>query len=335
MSLSVTPETFTVPVVFAKAGGKVLSVKGQSVAATYDQGSWLSSNSTTMPMTNTGMYAVKTSEALTLSVTGQRVNTLATSVTVNSGWNWVGYCGQGLTSVGDALAGLNPQNGDIIKSQKDFAYYDDYAWSGTLQTLEPGKGYKLLSTVDGPRTFTYPTSSVAGARALAPRTSHLAPRSSFFSPVDYRNYAGNMVIIAQVVENGLPVAGAELGVFAGSECREAAVTDERGMIYMTVPGDAACTLTFRICDASRLMDNGQWIVDNALTYETDGVVGSPRAPYVIELGKATRIDGVNAGLAGGDIYDLQGRKIDGSRFKVQGSRLQKGVYIVGGQKQVK
>ena len=34
------------------------------------------------------------------------------------------------------------------------------------------------------------------------------------------------------------------------------------------------------------------------------------------------------------VYDLQGRQIDGSRFKVQGSRMAAGIYIVNGKKMV-
>ena len=35
-----------------------------------------------------------------------------------------------------------------------------------------------------------------------------------------------------------------------------------------------------------------------------------------------------------EVYDLQGRRIDGSRFTVNGSRLNRGVYIKNGRKVV-
>jgi hypothetical protein len=131
------------------------------------------------------------------------------------------------------------------------------------------------------------------------------------------------VLIAQVVAGGQPAAGIELGIFAGEECREAAMTDDHGMVFITIPGDSPCTLTFQVSDGTDVAR-----ANDSIVYKNDAVVGTPRAPYVIDLGTATRIDGVNAGLNAGDIYDLQGRKIDNSK-------LRKGVYIVNGQKQVK
>ena len=324
MSLSVTPESMTVPAIFAKAGGKVSSVKNQTEAASYSNGSWVTTELDAM--NNTDMYAVKASEALTLSVTGQRVNTSTTPITVKEGWNWVGYCGQTLISIGNALAGMNPQNGDIIKSQQNFAYYDVNTWRGSLQTLEPGKGYKIQSVATGDRTFTYPTSAVAGARA-ATHQSPVTLHPSLFTPIDYSNYPTNMVLIAKVVKNGLPVSGVELGVFAGSECREAAVTDAEGLAYMTIPGDAATKLTFRVAEDEDVLN-----AKESVNYETDAVIGTPRTPFHIELGTATRIDGVNADGNNSDIYDLQGRKV---KVDDRTRKLRKGVYIVNGQKQVK
>jgi hypothetical protein len=136
-----------------------------------------------------------------------------------------------------------------------------------------------------------------------------------------------MVLIAKVVKNGLPVSGVELGVFAGSECREAAMTDAEGLAYMTIPGDAATKLTFRVAEDEYVLN-----AKESVNYETDAVVGTPRAPFHIELGTATRIDGVNADGNNSDIYDLQGRKV---KVDDQTHKLRKGVYIVNGQKQVK
>jgi hypothetical protein len=132
------------------------------------------------------------------------------------------------------------------------------------------------------------------------------------------------------VRDGSPVANVELGVFAGDECREAAVTDEQGMIYITIPGDEPCKLTFSTAiNGQCSMVNGQ-----SITYETDAVIGSPRAPYVIDLGKATGIaESKIENLQIENTYDLQGRKINGQPSTVNG--LRKGVYIINGQKTVK
>ena len=331
MSLGVAPETFTVPVVFEKANGKVLTVKSQSNGTiTYSNGQWVA-KPTNLGMNNQEMYVVKTSEPLTLTVTGHRVKPADVPITVKKGWNWLGYNGMRTASLTEALSGLNPQDGDIIKGQRGVAYFDDSEWIGSLSTLVPGLGYKIQSEVSNDRTFSYPsTTSVAGARRAMPDSQPLN-QSLTFTPVDYSNYPANMVLIAQVVADGQPVSGLELGVFAGEECREAAVTDERGLVYITIPGDENCELTFRVSDG-----NSQLSTLNAqITYETDAVIGTPKAPFIINLDNATGIaDNIRETINNsGDVYDLQGRKLSNSQLS--NGKIRKGVYIVNGQKQVK
>ena len=343
MSLGVTPETFTVPVVFENANGKVLTVKSQSNGTvTYSGNQWVAKQEK-LAMNNREMYVVKTSEPLTLTVTGRRVKPTEVPITVKYGWNWLGYNGMKTASLTEALSGLGPQDGDIIKGQRGVAYFDDSEWIGSLSTLVPGLGYKIQSVASDDRTFSYPSAtSVAGARRAMPdsQLSTLNPQPSTFTPVDYSNYPANMVLIAQVVADGQPVSGVELGVFASVEseesvvdyeCREAAVTDERGLVYITIPGDEPCELTFRVAI------NGQWSMVNSqsITYETDAVIGTPKAPFIIDLDNATGIaDNIRETINNnGDVYDLQGRKIV-NRESVN-RKLRKGVYIVNGQKQVK
>ena len=324
MSLSVKPTPMTVSTVFAKADGKVNTVKSLSDVTGYSNGSWVGELTT---ISNTDMYAVNATEALTLSVTGQRVNTSETTINVAEGWNWIGYCGQAVISVGEALAGLNPQDGDIIKGQKGVSYFDVNAWSGSLQTLVPGKGYKLLSAT-GERSFTYPATAAASRMYKEADLDGESRATGTFTPVDYSSYPANMVLIAKVVKNGMPVNGAELGVFAGSECREAAVTDGQGMVYITIPGDNAEKLTFRVAEDEFVLK-----ANESVNYKTDAVIGTPRTPFFIELGTATAVGFVaTESQQTEQVFDLQGRKV---KADDQTRKLRKGVYIVNGQKQVK
>lgn len=334
MSLGVAPETFTVPVVFENANGKVLTVKSQSNGTvTYSGNQWVAKQEK-LTMNNREMYVVKTSEPLTLTVTGRRVKPTEVPITVKYGWNWLGYNGMKTASLTEALSGLGPQDGDIIKGQRGVAYFDDSEWIGSLSTLVSGLGYKIQSVASDDRTFSYPsTTSIAGARRAMPdsQLSTLNAQTSTFTPVDYSNYPANMVLIAQVVADGQPVSGLELGVFAGDECREAAVTDERGMIYITIPGDETCTLTFRVSDGNSQIST----LNPQITYETDAVIGTPKAPFIINLDNATGIaDNIRETINNsGDVYDLQGRKLSNSQLS--NGKIRKGVYIVNGQKQVK
>ena len=140
-----------------------------------------------------------------------------------------------------------------------------------------------------------------------------------------------MVLIAQVMADGGPVESFELGVFAGDECREAALTDENGMVFITIPGDEPCELHFRVSDG-----NSEFVINNSeLHYETDTVIGSPRAPFIINLGEATGIWSVaTQSQQTEQTYDLQGRKVDYCN-NAEGQKLRKGVYIVNGRKKVR
>ncbi len=330
MSLGVKPDDFTVENVFSKANGKVEFVKNIGKSTGLEDGEWIG---TLTKMNNKELYVLQASEPLTLSVTGHRVKSNEEKISVKSGWTWVAFNSLSVMSLDIALAGMQPKDDEIIKGQRGVAYFDGYEWLGNLKQLTPGQGYKIKGK--SPRTFTYPVkTATAGARmATVPEESAsgaLNAQPSMFTPVDYHLYPGNMVLVAQVVADGQPVEGVELGIFADEECREAAVSDGRGMIITTIPGDKPCELTFRVSDGS----SQPTMLNTQLTYENDAVVGTPKAPFIIDLGEATGIVQFVAteSQQAGQVYDMQGRKVD---LNDQGRKLRKGVYVVNGQKQVK
>lgn len=325
MSMSVRPDDMTVPAVFENAGGKVTTVKSQNGATRYDNGNWLGKVSgQSNAMNNVEMYAVQATEDVSLNIVGHRVNQSKTPIVVKNGWNWIGYNGLTTVSVSDGLAGMNPQDGDIIKAQRGVAYYDGYEWVGNLRALNPGQGYKIQSVASNDRTFTYPVLTTISANRIA--ANGQAMHKSQFNPVDYRKYAGNMVLFAQVVHAGQPVEGIELGVFSDGECREAAVTDEQGMVYITIPGDEENVLTFRAGNGTATVNLSNYDI----VYRADAVCGTPHAPFILDLGQVTGIESLGLTTEYDTTYDLSGRKLVNKKL----SERRKGVYIVNGQKVV-
>ena len=78
------------------------------------------------------------------------------TVVLNDGWNTIVYPLSQNMAIENALAHLNPQANDIIKSSNRFAIYvPGYGWFGTLHTLEAGKEYSYLS--HGVQYFVFPT----------------------------------------------------------------------------------------------------------------------------------------------------------------------------------
>ncbi len=273
------------------------------------------------------MYAVQMANDRTLRLVGNRASG---EISVAEGWNWLGY-GQKLASVGDAMANLNPEDGDIVRDQEGVAYFDDYAWAGSLLTMQPGWGYQVYSNkaVDN---FSYPNSvtGAAASRRANSQSSMVNGQLSLFAPVDYHLFADNMVMTAQVMKDGVMLTDAEIGVFAdGDECRATATTDEEGRAYITIPGDEACQLTFMVA-----VDGKVYSTKQTADYAVDAVCGSYSQPFVINLGDATGIEEIENGTLkiGNAVYDLQGRKVVAD--KAANCKMSKGVYIVDGKKKV-
>lgn len=325
ISFNVAAENMTVPELFKKVADDVLTVKSQNKYLKHEGDLW--GGTLNGSLTNTEMYAVQMKADRKLRVIGSRVNT---PVAIYDGWNWIGYYGRQAASVGDALADLTKGNGDILKAQRGIAYWDSYEWSGSLLIMEPGLGYQLWSTVvndpnsDIQQSFSYPGTVKSSSRRLAPSYQD-AQSTQTFKPINFRRYPDNAIMTVKVVDNGRLLDNLELGVFAGDECRTAAVTNDEGIAYLTIPGNEACEMTFKIALDNEVMD-----VPFTFTYETDAVYGTPLYPMVISFDDADGIWKVLGDTGSDSIYDLSGRKI--ADDKLSNGKLNRGVYIINGQK---
>ena len=339
LSFSVKPEDMTVPAIFEKIADDVMNIKSQNDGyLTYEDQQW--GGSLTKSLSNTQMYAVQMKADRTLRIVGERVDPESTVINVCEGWNWIGYYGRQVASVSDAFAGLQPENGDVLKGQSGVSYFDTYEWVGSLPMVEPGLGYMLKSATSYERQFSYPAATVAGARMTQPTfhapaiqtTPAQAATSTVFTPVNFRKYSDNAIMAVKVVDGSKALGNIELGVFAGdaldseaSECRAAAFTNSEGIAYLTIPGDVETTLSFKVALGDQLIN-----ATTTLNYEVDGVYGSPKHPIVIDLSDQTGIREIASDEQGASVYDLQGRKVVTGQSGHR--KLSKGIYIVNGQK---
>ena len=267
---------------------------------------------------NTIMYMVKMKNERTLKLVGTPVTQSTGQVTVASKWNWIGYYGQQSMSVTEAMAGMNPQTGDLLQAQRGVTYFDDYQWVGSLLYLQPGHGYIVYNTAEE-KTFAYPTVTVGSPRLIhqSPFTNHQSAITIHQSS-DPHDYPYNMILIAQVMSGNLPAGNVEIGVFDGEECRAAGVTDEQGFITLLIPGENETTLTFRAAIGEDILEATQ-----TLDYESDAIIGSYDMPHIIRFGDEQGIDqlpitndrspikllrdGIIYILRNGQLYDLNGR----------------------------
>ena len=79
-----------------------------------------------------------------------------TTVTIEPGFNWIGYTGPAGLSITEALGSFEPNDGDeIIDENGDSVYYDGENWEGNFTSLNPGKGYLYHSVANETKTITF------------------------------------------------------------------------------------------------------------------------------------------------------------------------------------
>ena len=144
-----------------EATGGEATIKSNTGFITYQGGRWRPSS---MSFDIRRMYQIHVSTGCTISLTGIPVNPAEHPITIHSGVNWIGYLSGGSMTVESAFSGLNPVNGDIIKSKDAYATYNGTKWRGGLDTLEPGQGYIYHSKATGDKTFTFPTNAKSSIR---------------------------------------------------------------------------------------------------------------------------------------------------------------------------
>lgn len=279
MALYVQPDDMSMQTVLAPINAEVTMAKSQTGFMESTGSEWYGNE---IMMNNSEMYKINLSAQATLKVLGRVADPSSRLITVKQGWNWIAYNATSAMSLDEAFAGMQPEDGDVVKAQSCFAVYDGYEWAGTLSLLEPGQGYMLYSVATADRTFAYPLAGQIDKTAKA-RARRLPP-AGYFEPVDYHKYPDNMSLIARVTFDGNELPGAEIGIYAGDECRSHAYTNDAGLAYVTIPGNAKTTLTFKLLYKGKVYTS-----TTTLDYESDGIVGSTFNPFVINFDTTTGI----------------------------------------------
>ena len=105
---------------------------------------------------NSEMIMVEVSEDCTVSLGGSVVDPSTISITINPGWNWIGFPFDSEMSLEEAMAVFEPELGDGIASYEGITEYIG-VWTGDFETLEPGQGYLYYSASDEPKTLIFQT----------------------------------------------------------------------------------------------------------------------------------------------------------------------------------
>jgi hypothetical protein len=200
-------------------------------------------------------YRLRSVNVDTLELSGVEIDPTLRPISLQTGWNWIGFMSQRNLSVTEAFSSLNSANGDLVTSQTQFALYDNsVGWVGSLTTLIPNRGYMYRSAVN--TTFAYPRSAMFGKKEYQANEY----QSKFFVP-DYAAFENNMNIIveADVCKESLMDGRLSLGAFKGNDIRGASsITKlENGnlLYFLTIAGNNEEELSFKLLDES----NGQTV----------------------------------------------------------------------------
>ena len=326
LSLGVEPSNGSTSVVFKDVTSWNVLLKDQDTGTQYCNGvSWGGTLNTVRVNKMYKMLLTRLNSSSELPqpliVVGKEVNYSDSAITLagNKSWNWIPYTPMVTMTLDEALAGANPQQGDQVKSQYAFAYYGPYGWEGNLEALESGKGYLYQSLDTKDKTFVYPKKTNSSNRARVMKV-HRAPAQ--FSPVDPTNYPDNMSMVVQLIDKGEPVENAELAVFINGECRGAAACND-GLYYLLIAGEGSGQPM-----EIRAFINGEIrTLVTSLTYSSDGNIGTPWEPFVIDLDNLTGIEDIKTAQRKDTWFRLDG-------IRLNGNPKQRGVYIRNGQKRV-
>ncbi len=259
-------------------------VKTQDAYAQYSLASGWEGDLT--QFSNDRSYQISLGQASTLRILGVPLPDEHT-VPVASGWNWVGYPRLGINPVTPMLDSYAATQGDLIKSESEFATYDNGTgeWFGSLAAMKPGRGYKLRSANPGALDY-------RGAAAAA-------------EPEDcehFQLFENNMTVTAKLTNNGTDIFDSHFIITAvlNDSCRAWAQPEfipelNAYRVFLTVPGFAANTgqnIVFEVED----LDNGAVFEPEytPLAFSADAVAGDLSQAFVLNINTV----GIEEGLEG-------------------------------------
>lgn len=272
-------------------GNNGIMIKSQANGfVTNSFGAWYGSLNS---INNESTYLIQTSGACQMSVTGSEAVASSHSITLPTGWTWIGYPCSTSMSVTTAMSGLMPVANDQLKSQNVFAMYTPgIGWLGSLQTITPGMGLMFESHSNSTVTLTYPNS--AKSEELK---ENITIRDNHWRP-ELQSYPDNMTMVAVVEMDGVELQGEyfELGAFANGECRGSAKLMRidalnRYMAFLTVYGDSPDEIFFGLYNGKENDEN--YDSNEKIVFEANASEGNPMEPYVIRFSGITGFNELN------------------------------------------
>ncbi len=255
-----------------------VQIKNDGGFTQYTEGQgWFGPNLTSASVKE--MYMINMSADHNLQLKGELVDLAQNAITLEHGWNWIGYQLNIGLNLENALAGFNPNHGDRIKSHQGFSQYyknESYTgWWGTLETMTPGYGYMYYNANEDDATLEY---SYPADGSKSEVRANITSENNYWVPASSR-YAGNMNIVAMLEADG---DNYEIAAFVGGEVRGSARPIyveplDAYMFFLTIHGDEVEEMSFRVYD---LATGEEYNLNDRMNYTDNAIVGSITEPYI-------------------------------------------------------
>ncbi len=263
------------------SNGAVL--KNNDQLAIYDQTQGWTGNlaNFNMGMKPEHSYLFFTQTEDTLIVKGVEANPQLRPISINQGWNYIGYVGQRNLNVNDAFGAYASKQNDLIKGQVQFAVYDStLGWIGSLTTLMPGRGYQYYA--NGTGVLRYPRSAMFGKSS---NENTLTSKYWKLNPYGFENNM-NLIVKVDACNEVLKSGQLLLGAFVNNELRGFSkvtqINNESYSYFLTVAGKYQEQVTFKLLHES----TGEvFPIQTELVFEPNALKGSLTSPITMSSSK--------------------------------------------------
>ena len=231
------------------------------------------------------MYLIRLSDPDTLEMIGYAVDVETDTVSIVSGWNWIGYSPQQSMDVDYALSSLEAAaTGDLIKSQFEYAQFvEGIGWLGSLEFMTPKLGYLLYSLHPGELLYPFYEASPV-AKATAPILAEHAAGWSV-NPAEYQ-YTMTLTGIIEVDGAEVDTTADVLAAFVGGECRGVAQPlyipeMDRFLTFLMIYSNRSEgeRIRFRLFDASEGVER---TIAEGVEFRSNAMLGTVGAPFALE-----------------------------------------------------
>lgn len=243
-----------------------------------DNSGWSGSLSANGGVNVNRMYKIKVAKAQNFVVKGVPVDLSDWYFEVTENWNWLPFVGLSNQPIKDALANFDASEGDLIKSQNEFAIYSaEIGWKGSLDYLDEGVGYMLKSAKA--QQFSYP---IYLDQTMAKyNTTSKGIESDFIYDDLIREFSSYPSTMSAVVK--LPLGYNQIAFYdQNMKLRGIANTREvngESLAFVTLHGDQTEELIAFIGSESKELTS----TAHAVRFSNNSILGSLKEPYTIEL----------------------------------------------------